>query len=233
MADAERTTSTNAPGSGGRAGPGQDARKRRQILDGARRIFLNHGFDAASMSDIAGEAGVSKGTLYVYFDSKEELFRQLVAEEKAAQFPAIFDFDPADPDVRGTLVRVGRAFARFLVQPHVVTAKRIIVAIADRMPQMAGDFFDEVARQCVMRVADYLDSQVAAGRMVIPDTYLAAAQFLDLTQSTLTLPLLFGVQQPVSEARIATVVDSAVKVFLSAYSAGTASSAASRARGSN
>ena len=45
----------------------EDNAKRRQIVDGARSVFLARGFDAASMGDIAKEAGVSKGTLYVYF----------------------------------------------------------------------------------------------------------------------------------------------------------------------
>ena len=48
-----------------RSGAGQDPRKRQQILDGARKLFLAEGFDAASMGDIARSAGVSKGTLYV------------------------------------------------------------------------------------------------------------------------------------------------------------------------
>jgi len=43
------------------------APKRRQIIDGACRVFLERGFDAASMGEIAREAHVSKGTLYVYF----------------------------------------------------------------------------------------------------------------------------------------------------------------------
>ena len=47
---------------------------------GAREIFLARGFDAASMSDIAKAAGVSKGTLYVYFKNKEELFAAIVQE---------------------------------------------------------------------------------------------------------------------------------------------------------
>jgi TetR/AcrR family transcriptional regulator of autoinduction and epiphytic fitness len=233
MADADTVIPGNPHAPGGRVGAGQDARKRRQILDGARRIFLDRGFDAASMNDIAAEAGVSKGTLYVYFDSKEVLFRDLVKEEKGAQFPAIFDFDVADPDVRATLTRVGTAFARFLVQPHVVTAKRIVVAIADRMPAMALEFFEEGPRQCAHRVAEYLDVQVAAGRLAIPDSYLAAVQFLELSQATLSLPLLFGVREVVSEERIAKVVEAAVNVFLAAYSAGTASSGAARSRGSN
>ena len=63
------------------ADPRVDSAKRRQIIDGARRMFLAQGFDAASMNDIAREAGVSKGTLYVYFKSKEELFEAIVEEQ--------------------------------------------------------------------------------------------------------------------------------------------------------
>jgi AcrR family transcriptional regulator len=56
----------------------EDGAKRRQIVEGARQIFLARGFDAASMSDIARAAGVSKGTLYVYFENKEQLFQAIV-----------------------------------------------------------------------------------------------------------------------------------------------------------
>src|SRR5260370_7219755 len=55
--------------------------KRRQIMEGARTVFLADGFDGASMNDIARVAGVSKGTLYVYFESKEQLFKALIPEE--------------------------------------------------------------------------------------------------------------------------------------------------------
>ena len=59
---------------GGRPAAGTDPQKRRQILDGAGRIFSTLGYDAASMSDVAHEAQVSKATLYVYFQDKEHLF---------------------------------------------------------------------------------------------------------------------------------------------------------------
>ncbi len=57
--------------------------KRRQIMDGARQVFLSAGFDGASMNDIARAAGVSKGTLYAYFNSKDELFEAIIRAEKA------------------------------------------------------------------------------------------------------------------------------------------------------
>jgi AcrR family transcriptional regulator len=47
-----------------------DSAKRRQIIEGARSVFLTQGFDAASMNDIARKACVSKGTLYFYFKNK-------------------------------------------------------------------------------------------------------------------------------------------------------------------
>ena len=54
-----------------------ESAKRRQILEGARTVFLAQGLDAASMGEIARVASVSKGTLYVYFDSKERLFQEI------------------------------------------------------------------------------------------------------------------------------------------------------------
>src|SRR4030081_845199 len=56
----------------------EDSSKRRQILDGARKVFMDLGFDGASMGEIARSAGVSKGTLYVYFADKNRLFEAIV-----------------------------------------------------------------------------------------------------------------------------------------------------------
>src|SRR4029079_17432894 len=82
---------------------GQDPRKRQQILAGARKVFHENGFDAASMHDIARAAGVSKGTLYVYFENKERLFLDLVAEEKRADLWPIMSLDHEDHDIATVL----------------------------------------------------------------------------------------------------------------------------------
>src|SRR5947199_6281998 len=88
--------------------------KRRQIIDGARAVFLAQGFDAASMGEIARQAGVSKGTLYVYFDSKEELFAVVVREACKTQAETLLALDPDDHDVEAVLTRLGQGYARFL-----------------------------------------------------------------------------------------------------------------------
>ena len=100
------------------AAPADDeSAKRRQIVDGARAVFLAQGFDAASMNDIARAAGVSKGTLYVYFKNKEELFEAIVEQECEAQAEGIFDLDPNDHDVEAVLTRLGVAYVKFLCRP--------------------------------------------------------------------------------------------------------------------
>ena len=52
-----------------------------QILDAALSVFAEHGIDAAKLEEIAARAGVSKGTIYLYFSSKEELFREVVRQK--------------------------------------------------------------------------------------------------------------------------------------------------------
>ena len=88
----KNVVSSNLVEEGPAAGPAEslDNAKRRQIMEGAREVFLAQGFDAASMGEIARKAGVSKGTLYVYFDSKEQLFEVIVHEACEAQAKACF-----------------------------------------------------------------------------------------------------------------------------------------------
>jgi AcrR family transcriptional regulator len=63
-----------------------------QILDAALSVFAEHGIDAAKLEEIAARAGVSKGTIYLYFQSKEELFREVVRQKVG---PAIANADRA------------------------------------------------------------------------------------------------------------------------------------------
>ena len=108
-----------------------DPKKRHQIMEGARRLFLAQGFDAASMNSIALEAGVSKGTLYVYFKSKEELFEAIIEEQCGEQAQQLCDFN-TNEDIKVVLTRVGRELVRFLCQPGIVPSLRTVIAIADR-----------------------------------------------------------------------------------------------------
>lgn len=194
-----------------------DSAKRRQIVQGARTVFLSRGFDAASMGDIAKEAGVSKGTLYVYFKSKEDLFGAIVQEECCTHAEGTFVLDNNNHDVEGTLTRVGTDFVVFLCTPGKADSLRIVMAIAERMPEIGKAFYETGPANGIRRVAGYLEAQVAAGLLKIDDCEIAAAQFLDSCQSTLFKPVLFNFAPPPSPERIAYVIGIAVRTFMAAY----------------
>lgn len=195
----------------------EESAKRRQILEGARAVFLEHGFDAASMGDIARGAGVSKGTLYVYFDSKEELFQTIVEEECKAQAEQVFALDSDDHDVEAVLTRLGRDFIRFVGDPHRISSLRTVIAIAGRMPELGKRFYLTGPASGIARVARYLEDQVKAGILKVDDCEVAAAQFLDSCKSMTLQPLLLNAVERPSEERVAHVVATAVRTFLAAY----------------
>ena len=201
----------------GVADPALDTAKRRQILEGARAVFLDKGFEGASMNDIARVAGVSKGTLYVYFTDKERLFAEIVDQERHAHMCAIFDFDHEDADIEAVLTRVGTDLATFLSQRPIVSAMRAVMGIAARMPEMGRHFYERGPAFSRRKLSAYLDRRVAAGQLAIDDTELAAGQFLELCHAPLVKPLFFEVGDPPTPERIQTVVASAVRMFLSAY----------------
>jgi AcrR family transcriptional regulator len=195
----------------------EDSAKRRQIVDGAHAVFLARGFDAASMNDIARAAGVSKGTLYVYFDSKEALFEAIVEQECEAQAEAIFELDPNDQDVQGVLGRLGVAFVKFLCRPEKASAIRTVIAIADRMPDLGRKFYERGPARGIAQLADYLTAQVDVGVLAIEDCEVAAAQFIETCHAMLFKPVLFNFAPAPSPEQIERVVRNAVKVFLAAY----------------
>ncbi len=199
-------------------GPAGSAKKRRQIIDGACRIFLAQGFDAASMGAIAREAGVSKGTLYVYFKSKEELFEAIVEEQKRQEADRIFTFDEA-ADIEAELLRFGVEFAQFLCRPGGLSAVRTITAISDRMPEIGAKFYAAGPARGIATLSRYFQSKIEAGVLEPIDTQVAAAQFLDSCVSNIFKPMLFNCAGPPDDAQIRNVVAFAVRTLLKAYRA--------------
>ena len=197
--------------------PAEETAKCRQIIDGARTVFLAQGFDAASMGEIARKAGVSKGTLYVYFASKEELFAVVAREACKSQAENLLALDPDDHDVEVVLTRLGRGYARFQNQPGLMSPIRTVISISERMPAIGKLFYETGPAVGVAMLRRYLEAQVAAGYLAVDDCEVAAAQFLESCRATIHKRLLFNAGDPPTEAHIIHVVGIAVRTFLAAY----------------
>lgn len=195
---------------------GRDRDKRRQIIDGACQVFLEHGFDAASMSAIARAAAVSKGTLYVYFKSKEDLFEAIIEEQRRHQAEQIFKLDET-ADIADELHRLGEEFAIFLCRPEGISPLRTVIAIADRMPSLGHKFYLSGPAFAIDKLKTYLDGKVAAGVLRPHDTEVAAAQFIDSCVSLNFKPMLFNFNGAPTTEQIVRVVNVAVSTFLAAH----------------
>jgi AcrR family transcriptional regulator len=196
----------------------EDSSKRRQILDGARKVFMDLGFDGASMGEIARSAGVSKGTLYVYFADKSRLFEAIVEEEALDQGKVVFNLDPAR-EVTTTLMEFGQAYIQLLCRPGGGSATRTVMAIAERMPEVGRRFYNNVVARTIARLAAYLEARAKLGDLRIEDCELAATQFMQMCQASLFMPFLFQAAPAPSAERIAEVVESAARMFLAGYGA--------------
>ncbi|MBH5400766.1 TetR/AcrR family transcriptional regulator [Bradyrhizobium sp. CNPSo 4010] len=198
--------------------PDEDNSKRRQILDGARKVFMDLGFDGASMGEIARAAQVSKGTLYVYFADKCALFEAIVEQEALQHGQVVFSFDP-DREAETTLKEFGLAYLHLVCRPGGGSAIRTVMAIAERMPDVGRRYYARVLDKSINRLSAYLRARVASGDLAIDDCDLAASQFMELAKASLFLPFVFQAAPAPSEERMAEVVDSATRMFLAAYKA--------------
>lgn len=197
---------------------GQDPEKRRQILEGARAVFFERGFDAASMGDIARAAGVSKGTLYVYFEDKVDLFASMVSHECEETAERTFILDSCEADLSTALTRLGMSFLNVMVLPCNVAILRTVIAIAGKFPEIGRRFLEAGPKAGNRRVAAFLKTKVDQGLLDIEDLDTAASQFLLLCKDGVMTPILLGgSEETPTPAQIEASARRAVTFFLRAY----------------
>lgn len=216
MTDSDAVTVETSP----LASPsGHSDEKARQILEGAKEIFLRDGFDGASMNDIARAAGVSKGTLYVYFQSKDQLFAALIRHGKRLQAEQTCHWTDGEPagDVRTILTGLGGRFVSKLIQPENVAQARTVMAVAPKFPEIGRAFYETGPAYGIARLAGLLDRLVAAGELEIADTRLAASLFLQMCQGDAFRRLMFCVADRIEQEEVDAAVDAAVDLFLAAH----------------
>lgn len=139
----------------------EGARRQREILDAARTVFESKGFEAATISDIADAAGVSRPTFYVYYASKAEAFRalaeQIMDRFRAAQRLPGGESTPVAEVIRATMI------ATF---DQTVDHLRILSVLDHQalMDPQIGEMWSPLRQRAIDRTAAYLRHQVEFGR---------------------------------------------------------------------
>lgn len=195
-------------------------RKYRQILDSARALFTEVGFDATSMDLIAREAGVSKATLYVHFASKDDLLITLVDDECRQLGPqALWEPHDGPIDLVPALRAIARRYTAFFLHDRGLGLHRLIMTNAPRFPNIAETFMAAGPGRCEEEMAAFLRAAVARGVLRIDNIRLAAVQFLSLVQGRLQLRWELSLGPP-NEEDYDALIEGGVQVFCAAYGCG-------------
>ena len=194
----------------------RDARRER-ILDVAQDVFLEEGFANASMSTIAARLGGSKGTLYNYFKSKDDLFRAYVERRCLWQQDEVFAVKPGETP-EAAIFRVARSFLAFVLDETTLKNFRLIVAEAARNPEIGETFYDAGPRRGGQRLADFLSTLEADGVLDLEgDAPGAAHHLLGLVQAPIFKGRLCNAMPELSDPELDREAQRGVRAFLRAY----------------
>ena len=191
--------------------------RRETILDVARDCFLVYGYAATSMSAIAARLGGSKGTLYNYFKSKDELFAAMMQRQCGEMQDTLFDVSAVGDAPRARLTHFGRTFLELLLSPDSLAIQRLVVAESERFPELGHAFYESGPRPVMQRMGDYLGELMHRGVLRNADTAAAANHFKDLALSGVYQRRLWGVISDLTPEQMDAQIECAVDTFLRAY----------------
>ncbi|HEX4219507.1 MAG TPA: TetR/AcrR family transcriptional regulator [Acidimicrobiales bacterium] len=206
---------------------GRTARKRRAIIDTATMLFLRDGYRSTSMDQIAAEAAVSKQTVYKQFKDKEQLFREIVLGVTANSEAIIADMTSAlrtseidsIADLRTVLTDLACSYIDGVLRPNVLSLRRLIIAEAERFPDLARTYFEQAPARAIDIIADALLSYEKRGLLELGDARLAASHFAYLVLGIPQDRAQFCPTERPSTVERDQLAAEAVRVFFAAYGA--------------
>lgn len=181
----------------------------RQILEAAFRVFGSQGLHQATLDDVARAAGITKGTIYLYFPSKADLFSAMLKARVNDLLPPVEA--PDGRRVRSThcrLLTLGGRLYRFFRSPAFLAMYRTMVGEAPQFPEAAALLYREGILPANRRLAEVIRHGIAAGEFRDVDPLIAARAFVGMFQVFAVSQGLLGGQRifPIPDARIVRIV---------------------------
>mgnify|MGYP000282730042 CR=1 FL=1 len=158
-----------------RARSDEDKLKRRSLLlEAALDEFFERGFSAARMSDIAKRAELSKGTLYLYFDSKETLFQALIEELAAPNIDQLEDIGKTAQSLEEALDKFA-TFAPIMIRhSDVPRLMKVLIGDSHSFPNIVYNYRRSVIERLLNVIAEFIDRAVERGEIKPTDPHLTA-----------------------------------------------------------
>src|SRR5437660_3488437 len=187
---------------------------REAIVEAAERLFLERGFGAVSMDELASAAGVARRTLYNQFASKEEIFREMLLRVSGQ----LEDAFPPGIETQGGVEDVLRLVARMILElhkrPEYLGFLRMVVADSRQFPWIAEEFAAVMEPQ-TERFVRYLAHLTAMGVLDCRNPLLAAHQFMGMLNELSLWPWMTGRESIAIPAE--EVIEETILMFLQRY----------------
>lgn len=181
-----------------------------QILEAAFRVFGTRGLHQATLDDVAKAAGITKGTIYLYFPSKAALFTAMLKTRVNAIMPPLeLPLDRRDQrETRVRLLDLGQRLYRFFRTPAFLAMYRSVVSEAFLFPEAAATLYREGILPANQRLAALIRRGIATGEFRDVDPLIAARAFVGMFQIFAVSQGLLGGQRifPISEADVVETV---------------------------
>lgn len=199
--------------------PSRSEHKHRAIQQAGTEVFLDVGYEAATMDTIAARAGVCKQTVYNHFQSKDGLFKATVADlTSGLMAPLVVRERDGQPPER-LLRALAVDYLTLMLQPSSLALHRLVVAEAARFPELVAEIYAVGTGRMLATLADYLAWETDNGRLAVAAPALAAEQFVGLLSGRLQLRALLGIAPALDAAALRRRAEEAVAAFLTIYGA--------------
>ncbi|MBF0875458.1 TetR/AcrR family transcriptional regulator [Gluconobacter cerevisiae] len=199
----------------GRPAQLDEAERRNRILDAASSVLITHGYHAASMDSIASCSGMSKKTLYQFFDSKQVLFETLILERLFAPI----NYTPVPTDsMEKQLLGLMTSIAACMFCDERLSLLRSVITETSRNPavrQLVADLFQLSGR--VLPIQHWMTIQSAAGKLDIPDITEASDLLFGMTLGGPTLGRLTHCKPSRSKEKLEEFMAYGIRVFLEGH----------------
>jgi TetR/AcrR family transcriptional repressor of mexJK operon len=203
--------------------PDRSDQRRQAIIQAATEVFIQHGYVGATTDEVAARASVSKQTLYKYFADKQRLFADVILDTTVHVVTGLSDavvrrLEDTD-DVQAALRGLAAEWMSGLLEPDVLRLRRLVIAEADRFPEVAKAWFDLGFGPGVSALAEALQRLASRGLIrPLADPTLAAYQFAGLVMyQAMNQAMFAGTAEIPEAAELSRIATSAVTVFLAAY----------------
>jgi len=192
-------------------------RKREKILVAAREVFMERGFSRATIDLVAKRARVSTATVYAHFESKQALFDAFITSTLVRYENLFAGIGHVKGDARARLLAFARAYFRFMADPELRAAYRIVSAETNLRPELGAHLYSDAHKLLGARLRRLLEAMVAEGAVEIADIPTASRMFEGMIEHvTLTVSMLQGDHSPpLQEAE--TYCAEVVRHFLEGY----------------